>query len=202
MRKWFTETSRLEWEKPTAFEKYQKSVTHLARAIGGARGHIRIDIVVQGEKTEYTTGCELDLDELRFPPLAKGEKVNEPILALLPALTEPLENALNYLDKRRQLGSDTPIRIEIEDLRHTDAPCILVNIGNRFFDEDELPERHGLARAQQLMEITEVATISEGEKREVEGVLYYFVPVRLHPQRLAEAIDRQYEADDSLCLCL
>lgn len=202
LRKWFTETSRLEWEKPTAFEKYQKSVTHLARAIGGARGHIRIDIVVQGEKTEYTTGCELDLDELRFPPLAKGEKVNEPILALLPALTEPLENALNYLDKRRQLGSDTPIRIEIEDLRHTDAPCILVNIGNRFFDEDELPERHGLARAQQLMEITEVATISEGEKREVEGVLYYFVPVRLHPQRLAEAIDRQYEADDSGCLCL
>ncbi len=86
LRKWFTETSRLEWGKPAAFEKYQKSITHLARAIGGARGHKRVDIVVQGRKTEYTTGCELDLDELRFPPLAKGEKVNEPILALLPAL--------------------------------------------------------------------------------------------------------------------
>jgi hypothetical protein len=202
LRKWFTETSRLEWGKTSAFEKYRNSIAHLARAIGGARGHKRIDIVVQGTKTEYTTGCELDLDELRFPPLAKGEKVNEPILALLPALTEPLENALNYLDKRQQLGSETPIRIEIEDLRQTESPCILVNIGNRFFADDELPERHGLARAQQLMEITELATISEGEKRDVEGVPYYFVPVRLHPQRLAEAIDRQYEIDDEGCLCL
>ena len=202
LRKWFTETSRLEWTRPAAFEKYEKSITHLARAIAGARGHKRIDVVVAGTKREYTTSCKLDLDEVRFPPLAKGEKVNEPILSLLPALTEPLENALNYLDKKRKLGSDTPIRIEIEDLRHSESPCILANIGNPFFEEDELPERHGLARAQELMEIVDLATISEGEKREVDGVTYYFVPVRLHPQRLVEAIDREYEIDDTGCLCV
>lgn len=195
LQKWFTPTSRLEWEKPAAFQKYIQSITHLARAIGAARGHKRIDVVVQGKKTEYDTGCELDLDDLRFPPLAKGEKVNEPILALLPALTEPLENALNYLHKREWLGSEIPIRIEIEDRRQSESPCILVNIGNRFFEDDELPERHGLARAQELMQITELATIEKGEKRDVEGVLYYFVPVCLHPQRLAEEIDRQYVDD-------
>lgn len=203
LRKWFTETSRLEWGMPTAFQKYVQSVTHLARAIGSARGHKRIDIVVNGKKTEYNDGCKLDLDDLRFPPLSKGEKVNEPILALLPALTEPLENALNYLDRKRQLGSETPIRIEIEDLRDTDsAECILINIGNPFFEENDLPERHGLARAQELMKITRLATIDAGERREVDGVPYYFVPVRLHPQRLAERIDRHYEVDDAGCLCL
>lgn len=202
LRKWFTETSRLEWQKPTAFQKYVQSITHLARALGSARGHKRIDIVVQGKKTEYTTGCELDLDDLRFPPLAKGEKVNEPILALLPALTEPLENALNYLDKKGWLGSETPIRIEIQDLRQSQSPCILFTIGNRFFEEDELPERHGLARAQELMEIIGLATIDSGERRDVDGILYYFVPVRLHPQKLAEKIDRHYDVDDVGCLCI
>ncbi len=111
-----------------------------------------------------------------------------------------MRSTISIRDGNSVLKLRSESRSKICDRRK--SPCILVNIGNRFFDEDELPERHGLARAQQLMEITEVATISEGEKRDVEGVPYYFVPVRLHPQRLAEAIDRQYEIDDEGCLCL
>jgi len=200
LRKWFTNTSKAEWKEAPAFQKYQQSISHLARAIGGARGHKKIILVADGKTIEYTDSCELDLDELRFPPLAKGEKVNEPILALLPALTEPLENAFNYLDKIGKLGTDTPIRLEMADLRQSELPCILVNIGNPLFEDDEVPETHGLSRAQELLKITELATIGQGEKKDIEGVPYYFVPVRLHPQRLAEKID-QNETNDAGWLC-
>ena len=202
LRKWFTVTSRREWNEPVALEKYKHSVTHLTRAIAGARGHTRIDVVIGGHKTEYSSSCELDLDGLRFPPLSKGEKVNEPILALLPALTEPLENLLNYLHKKKWLGSEFPIVVEIEDLRQTETPSILVSIGNPFSDEDEMPERHGLARAQQLLKGTGLATIGHGEKRDVSGMSYYFVPVYLHPQRLAETIDKQDELNGVSALCI
>src|SRR6185369_10059542 len=99
LRDWFTETSKSEWEKPVALQKYQNSVVHLARAIGSAFGHPQVSAMIGADEISYTDYCALDLDELRFPPLSKQEKGNEPILAILPALTEPLSNAIMYMMK-------------------------------------------------------------------------------------------------------
>jgi hypothetical protein len=188
---WFTETSKAEWKTQAAFQKYQKSVKHLVRAIACARGHTRVIVTVDGQETHYMDGCTLDLDELRFPPLSKEEKVNEPILTLLPALTEPLDNALNYLYKKRLLGTDYPLRLVIKDLRQESEPCIMVEIGNPFFEGDELPSTPGLAGANELLSVTKLASIGEGRKQNINGTSYYFVSVRLHPQRLAELIDKE-----------
>jgi hypothetical protein len=39
------------------------------------------------------------------------------------------------------------------------------------------------------MRFTGLATIGEGRTEDVGGEPYYFVPVQLHPQRLAEQVD-------------
>jgi hypothetical protein len=191
---WFTESSRAEWTTEAAFQKYQDSILHLIRAVACARGHKRVTAVVDGRETHYEEACTLNLDELLFPPLSKQEKGNEPILALMPALTEPLDNALNYLSKKRLLGADLPIRLHIEDLRADERqPSIFVEIGNPYFEGDELPSTPGLDRAQELMKFTGLATIGEGRTEYVGGQHYYFVPVQLHPQRLAEQINNHVE---------
>lgn len=187
---WFTESSKAEWTTEAAFQKYHDSILHLIRAVACARGHKRVTAVVGGRETHYEEGCTLNLDDLLFPPLSKQEKGNEPILALMPALTEPLDNALNYLYKKRLLGTNAPIRLHISDLREDGRRSgILVEIGNPYFEGDELPSTPGLDRAQELMRFTGLATIGGGRIEKVGGEPYYFVRVQLHPQRLAEQVD-------------
>lgn len=203
LSEWFDQSSRAEWKTPAAFEIYQKSISHLVHAIGRARGHNTIHVLAAGKEIENGGNYTLDLDEIRFPPLSKAEKINEPILALLPALTEPLDNTFKYLEKNGSTRRNHPIRIEIEDRRQTEAPSILVNIGNPYFEDGDLPSTPGLVRAQELMEFTGLATIGTGEIRKVDGQNYYFVPVLLHPHRLAEKIDKLGETDEPggwLCL--
>lgn len=188
VRDWFTETSRDEWMRPTAFQKYHHSITHLARAITSASGYPRIDVMVDGDEISYADNIKLELDNLRFPPLSKAKKGNEPILALLPALTEPLDNAIKYLKSKISEDfsiSDNPIKLVIEDRRVWANPCILVEIGNPYFEGDELPATPGLSRARELVEFTGLATIGDGRIKTIDGKPYYFVPVYLHPQNLA-----------------
>lgn len=200
LQKWFDESSRAVWKMPTAFAEYCKSISHLVHTIGNARGHKVIRVLAAGKEIENGGNCALDLDDVRFPPLSKAEKMNEPILALIPAITEPFDNSLKHCEKKGRLGRETPIRVEIEDRRQSEAPSILVNIGNPF-EGGDLPSTRGLVRAQELMEFTELATIGTGELKDVDGETYYFVPVHLHPQRLAERIDKLTEPDDSGWLC-
>jgi hypothetical protein len=189
LRDWFTKTSIAEWEKPAAFQKYQNSIVHLARAIGSAFGHARVTTIVDGCETSYTDYCALDLDELRFPPLSKQEKGNEPILALLPVLTEPLSNAIIYMMKNNLHGTGHAIKLQMEDQRHAAVPHILVKIGSPFLDVGQRNPFPGIAITRRLMEFTELAEIdNEIEIEEENGARFLWVTVRLHPQKLAERI--------------
>ena len=190
---WFTESSLAEWDLDAAFAKYQNSLTHLVRAIGSSFGHPSILVCAGGEEKLYADYCALDLDELLFPPLSKTGKGNEPILALLPALTEPIANALTYIKSKELLGSDTPLVLVIEDHRREELPSIKVEIGSPYFEGDHLPSSHGLAIARQVSALTGLAEIGEGEVKPINGRPYYFVPVLIHPQVLAQRLERTYD---------
>jgi hypothetical protein len=189
---WFTSSSMAEWRTPAAFPKYQASLTHLARAIGSSFGHPLVLVVCDGEQKQFSDYCALDLDEVLFPPLSKAEKGNEPILALLPALTEPISNALAYMRTKGLLGSDYPLVLEIEDHRDNEVACITVAIGSPYFEQDHLPSSHGVAIAGRLSKLTELAEIGLGEVRNCNGHPYYFVPVSIHPQMLAQQIENAH----------
>ncbi|HKX31570.1 MAG TPA: hypothetical protein VJ302_28035 [Blastocatellia bacterium] len=190
---WFTNSSIQEWEEPMAFQKYQQSITHLARAIGSVHGYPSVTVVTDGEEIHYHEYCHLDFDELRFPPLSKRAG-REPILALLPALTEPLSNAFNYLETVSSLmppdvKRERPpaIRLEIQDCRKSALPHILVKIGNRYFSND-LISPTGIAKAREFMKFAKVATIGEPQVESRGDGNYFWVPVFLHPQQLHQLI--------------
>jgi hypothetical protein len=191
LRNWFTETSKELWERPEAFDQYQRSITHLARAIGSALGHPDIIIRINGVETHYKGDCVLDTYELQFPPLSKAETDTESVLALLPALTEPLTNAILYLEKIEQRVSieygELPIKLVIEDHRPSH---ILVKIGNPYFGTNEAPSLPGVSMTRRLMAYTKMADIDDRiEIAKENGQRYLWVSVRLHPQRLAELIE-------------
>jgi hypothetical protein len=194
LRSWFTETSKEQWERPEAFNQYHQSITHLARAIGSALGHPEVMVEVKGERTYYREDCVLDTYELQFPPLSKAETDTEGILALLPALTEPLTNAILYLEKierRVKRGQSVvtnlrPIKLLFEDYRPSH---ILVKIGNPYFGTGEIPSLPGVSITRRLMAFTKLADIDEKiEIEEDDGERYLWLTVRLHPQMLAELI--------------
>jgi hypothetical protein len=191
LRNWFTETSKELWERPEAFDQYQRSITHLARAIGSALGHPDIIVRANGNETHYIGDCVLDTYELQFPPLSKAETDTEPVLALLPALTEPLTNAILYLEKIEQRVrtdyGELPIKLVIEDHRPSH---ILVKIGNPYFGTNEAPSLPGVSMTRRLMAYTNLADIDDRiEIAKENGQRYLWVSVRLHPQRLAELIE-------------
>ncbi len=207
LRYWFTETSKEQWERPEAFNQYHQSITHLARAIGSALGHPEVMVEVNGERTYYRDDCVLDTYELQFPPLSKAETDTEAILALLPALTEPLTNAILYLEKiehRVKRGQDRsrlqgavskskPIKLVFEDFRPSH---ILVKIGNPYFGADQAPSLPGVSITRRLMAFTKLAEIDEKiEIEEDNGERYLWLSVRLHPQLLAELIAQPSDQD-------
>jgi len=193
LRNWFTESSKELWKKPEAFDQYQRSITHLARAIGSALGHPDIIVRTKDSETHFIGDCVLDTYELQFPPLSKAETDTESVLALLPALTEPLTNAILYLEKIEQRVSrehgNLPIKLLIEDHRPSH---ILVKIGNPYFGTNEAPSLPGVSMTRRLMAYTMLADIDDRVEIVSEnGERYLWVSVRLHPQRLAELIENR-----------
>jgi hypothetical protein len=194
LRNWFTQTSKEQWKRPEAFDQYLRSITHLARAIGSALGRPHLIIEANGKQTCYKDDCVLDTYELQFPPLSKAETDMEAVLALLPALTEPLTNAILYLEKIEQrakhyageASKPRPIKLRIEDARPSH---ILVKIGNPYFGTNEAPSLPGVSITRRLMSFTKLADIDDKvEINEDHDGRYLWVSVRLHPQMLAELI--------------
>lgn len=194
LRNWFTKTSKEQWERPEAFEQYLRSITHLARAIGSALGRPHLIVEANGKQTCYKDDCVLDTYELQFPPLSKAETDMEAVLALLPALTEPLTNAILYLEKIEQRAKfhagdsskPRPIKLQIEDARPSH---ILVKIGNPYFGTNEAPSLPGVSITRRLMSFTKLADIDDKvEINQDHDGRYLWVSVRLHPQMLAELI--------------
>ncbi len=194
LRNWFTKTSKEQWERPEAFDQYLRSITHLARAIGSALGRPHLIVEANGKQTCYKDDCVLDTYELQFPPLSKAETDMEAVLALLPALTEPLTNAILYLEKIEQRtkfhqgesSKPRPIKLQIEDARPSH---ILVKIGNPYFGTNEAPSLPGVSITRRLMSFTKLADIDDKvEINEDHDGRYLWVSVRLHPQMLAELI--------------
>jgi hypothetical protein len=194
LRNWFTKTSKEQWERPETFDQYLRSITHLARAIGSALGRPHLIVEANGQLTHYKDDCVLDTYELQFPPLSKAETDMEAVLALLPALTEPLTNAILYLEKIEQrakhhvgeASKPKPIKLRIEDSRPSH---ILVKIGNPYFGTNEAPSLPGVSITRRLMSFTKLADIDDKvEINEDHDGRYLWVSVRLHPQMLAELI--------------
>jgi hypothetical protein len=194
LRNWFTKTSKELWQRPETFDQYLRSITHLARAIGSALGRPHIIVEANGKLTCYQDDCVLDTYELQFPPLSKAETDMEAVLALLPALTEPLTNAILYLEKIEQrakyhvgeASKPKPIKLQIEDSRPSH---ILVKIGNPYFGSNEAPSLPGVSITRRLMSFTKLADIDDKvEINEDHDGRYLWVSVRLHPQMLAELI--------------
>jgi hypothetical protein len=196
LRNWFTRTSKEQWERPETFDQYLRSITHLARAIGSALGRPHLIVEANGEITSYKNDCVLDTDELQFPPLSKAEADMEAVLALLPALTEPLTNAILYLEKIEQRAKHRPgeeslpkpIKLKIKDSRPSH---ILVKIGNPYFGTNEAPSLPGVSITRRLMSFTKLADIDDKvEIEEDHDGRYLWVSVRLHPQILADLISQ------------
>jgi hypothetical protein len=196
LRNWFTRTSKELWERPETFDQYLRSITHLARAIGSALGRPHLIVEANGEITHYQDDCVLDTDELQFPPLSKAEADMEAVLALLPALTEPLTNAILYLEKIEQRAKHRPdeeslpkpIKLKIKDFRPSH---ILVKIGNPYFGTNEAPSLPGVSITRRLMSFTKLADIDDKvEIEEGHDGRYLWVSVRLHPQMLADLISQ------------
>jgi hypothetical protein len=194
LRNWFTKTSKELWQRPETFDQYLRSITHLARAIGSALGRPHLIVEANGKLTSYKDDCVLDTYELQFPPLSKAETDMEAVLALLPALTEPLTNAILYLEKIEQrakphmgeASKPRPIKLQIEDARPSH---ILVKIGNPYFGTNEAPSLPGVSITRRLMSFTKLADIDDKvEINEDHDGRYLWVSVRLHPQMLAELI--------------
>jgi len=194
LRNWFTRTSKEQWERPETFDQYLRSITHLARAIGSALGRPHLIVEANGKISCYKDDCVLDTYELQFPPLSKAETDMEAVLALLPALTEPLTNAILYLEKIEQrakhhvgeASKPKPIKLRIEDSRPSH---ILVKIGNPYFGTNEAPSLPGVSITRRLMSFTKLADIDDKvEINEDHDGRYLWVSVRLHPQMLAELI--------------
>jgi hypothetical protein len=191
---WFTKDSLAAWNNPRkreeVFSLYRDSIVHLARSMGTALGRPWVEIELGGEKTLHQEPCYFEPRELNFPPLSKSHG-NEPIFALLPALVEPLINAIRYLKEQAGHSATTewdrePVRLVIEDCRDTPTPHILVRIGNRCHDRHvKIPS--GVKNTRHLMRMTRLATIIWGEAR--DG--YQWVTVRLHPQKLHLKIQQE-----------
>jgi hypothetical protein len=208
---WFSQDSLRQWDKEEALDDYVSSITHLARAIGSAMGRPAFDIQINGgEFQQYKDEIRFDPYELNFPPLSRARK-DEPIFAILPALIEPLVNALSYL--RDEAGGidkedeQEPIKIVIQDRRcfsdevTQDAqpsseiirlPHILVQIGNRCLSRLNV-EPSGINTTRQLLERTQLATIGKGE---YDGE-YWWVPVLLHPKELYKQTEPYQKRESS-----
>jgi hypothetical protein len=192
---WFTKDSLAAWNdlrnREEVFELYHDSIVHLARSIGTALGRPWIDVQSHREKTSHHDPCFFELRELNFPPLSKSNG-NEPIFALLPALVEPLINALRYLKEQTGQSATTewerePVKLVIEDRRdNSNTPHILVRIGNRCYDRNvKVPS--GVKNTRHLMKMTRLATMIWSEAR--DG--YQWVTIRLHPQKLHLKIQQE-----------
>ena len=208
---WFSLDSLREWDKEEALDDYVSSIIHLARSIGSAMGRPAFDVQINGgEFQRYRDNLRFDPFELNFPPLSRARK-DEPIFAILPALIEPLVNALSYLrdeaDGIDKEDEQEPIKIVIRDCRRSSGegtsgshrscelvrlPHILIQIGNRCLSRLDV-EPSGINTTRQLLERTRLATIGNGE---YDGE-YWWVPVLLHPQELYKQIEPHHKKESS-----
>lgn len=195
LKAWFTTDSLAVWDDPgqkqTVFEEYRDSVVHMARSIGTAVGHPLVEAVSNGRREMYSEPCYFQPGLLSFPPLAFFH-MGEPAFALMPAVAEPLLNALRYLNEKKENAggqwASEPVRLVIEDRRDGASPHILVRVGNRC-DDGHFREPSGVRMTRRLMEKTKMATLISEEP---EGD-YRWVSVLLHPQKLYQKILREIE---------
>ena len=194
---WFDDSSLGMWcpDDPRGggqtLDRYVRSIVHLARAIGSARGRPWVAVEVNGRPAPCDDSyCEFDRRELHFPPLSLSAR-GEAVYAMLPALVEPLVNALRfYADAGEQIPAREPIRLKIDDRRQSPppgtGPHISVGIGNLcppslFADEEALQQDPpGVQMTRRLMTLSRLATLMPTEH---DGA-YRWVTVHLHPQRL------------------
>ena len=195
LKAWFTSDSLAVWDDPgqqqTVFEEYRDSVVHTARSIATAVGHPLVEVESNGRRELYSEPCYFQPGLLSFPPLAFF-KMGEPAFALMPAIAEPLLNALRYLNEKKEYAGGQwarePVRLVIEDRRNAAPPHILVRVGNRC-DDSHFREPSGVRMTRRLMEKTKVATlISEEPSGDCR-----WVSVLLHPQKLYQKILREIE---------
>ena len=199
LEEWFDEASLALWEsrdektEKKVFQLYQEAIVHLARAMGSAFGRPWFAVTVEGQTTFYDEACHLDPGKLTFLPLSKSRR-SEAIYALLPALVEPLRNALLFLEDREDyIPAREPIRLTIKDNRRKPAmgtPHILVEVANLY--PSDLPSNMvvagrdpaGVRATRRFMDLTGMAHIRRTSYKDE----YRTLAILLHPQKLREKI--------------
>ena len=199
LEEWFDDASLELWEsrdeetERKVFRLYQEAIVHLARAMGSAFGRPWFEVTVEGHTTRYDEPCHLDPGKLTFLPLSKSRR-SEAIYALLPALVEPLRNALLFLEDREDyIPDEEPIRLTIKDNRQKPAvgtPHIFVEVANLWpSDQSSNPvvagrDPAGVKATRRFMELTGMAHI---RKTHYDSE-YRKLAIHLHPQKLREKI--------------
>jgi hypothetical protein len=199
LEEWFDDASIAAWEskekrvEEKVFQLYHDAVVHLARSIGSAFGRPWLEVTVGEQTTRYNEECHFDLNNLNFLPLSRARR-GEAIYALLPALVEPLINALKFMDDvNEHLPLAEPIKLLIEDNRRkpmTGTPCIHVEVRNLcpaalFPNPQDLKrDPSGVKTTRRFLALTEMATLKRTQHRDEHRVL----SILLHPKKLYDKI--------------
>lgn len=195
---WFNGDSLIGWNNTSGegteevFHCYKNSILHLARSIGSALARPWIEMTAGDRRERHDGYCIFDQQKLDFPPLSQA-RGGEAIFALLPAVIEPLLNALRYLANQGERAAREPIKLMMEDNRiikddrkaKHHGPHILLKIGNRCWN-NQTHDPAGVNTTRRLMRLTKLATMEQPEI--VDG--YRWISILLHPQKLHGVIEQ------------
>lgn len=212
LSKWFDEgllalwNSTRESDERLVLRRYKDSVVHLARAIGSSLGRPWVEVTVEGETETFNEDCPFEGSRLRFLPLTDLE-TSEAVYALLPALVEPLTNALEFYYRfSDQLPARAPIKLVIEDNRHgrrgLRVSHIAVRIGNLcptdIFSSAALLRNDppGVRQTRELLAFSRLAAINPTSH---DGT-HRWVNVLIHPQRLYLKVRRMQPRPAASCM--
>lgn len=196
---WFTEQSLAKWNanRDDMVDIYCQSVSHLASVLLMLRGGKLLEArkVYRGGREiveQVPVGEGLDHDKLNFPPLSKSTDTGA-IDTLLPALIEPIWNAIRHLEEKFQWRK--PLCVTVIDQRPDCMEIFIENeaiVNETAFDETKIgliAQRKrigGMDATRALCHISKMATIGDPSIERREHTQFIRVIVRLHPQRLHE----------------
>ncbi len=200
LENWVDEELLLEWEtgdSTKVLNIYKYSIEMIAQTLCIAQGWSVMELIVvnngEEERTEwkYTEGIEqyfnFNLSRVGLPPFVYDNE--DALFALIPAILEPIRNAIKYYKKNESTYTELPpLRLRLEG----NLPeGILLSVGNDSVRPEELNNElpSGLKTTEMLLQQTEMATFANPIiQKHNETNATFWVPITIHPNRLANKI--------------